>query len=581
VIYKAACIQYNPQLNDFSGNLAELAGFIEEAAASGAALVVCPEMALTGYHYESREHIRPYTDTIPGRATSTIGEVCRRYGAFVVVGMAERDADTDLFYISAALIGPDGFIGRYRKMHLWETETKWATAGDLGFPVWETKIGRITINICMDAAYFESARIPALKGADVMAFPTNSSSQSVALLQGRAESNGLYVVSANRSGEECGFHMVGASAVWGPGGDKLAEAPVVLPGDNAPKGLIVYADIDTARYQNPGKRRQLERRPELYRELMLSVTPWSREGEKPSCEVGVASIQYEPERVNRTANYNKLETLLAQASVEGAYAASSVKLAVLPELSLLGPPERIGVEEAFRSAESLDGGTVELMKELASRYRTHLVFGMIERDGPRLYNTALLINPEGHMEGHYRKAHLSATERLWAGTGDSFPVFHSDELGAVGILIGEDAAFEETSGIMAVKRANLIAVPSAWRGQYGSWLNLAPNLSQHPYPPQAMTAWNALAMQSQAVTIVANYTGGETGCFGGSGIYGVDPLYGLDRTITSDASPCAVVGAIRPVPSDWWFHQQKLLLTRRPTRYQELVRRHTDQPSLF
>src|SRR4051794_8660445 len=165
--WKTACISFNPQLNERGSNIEALSALVEEAAQQGAKFIVTPEMATTGYHYRDREAIRPFVDTIPGQTTAIFSSICCQYNAYIVLSFPEVDPSTDLFYISAALIGPSGWIGTYRKIHLWECEAHWAAPGDLGVSVFETAIGRIAIIICMDSIYFETARLAALQGADI------------------------------------------------------------------------------------------------------------------------------------------------------------------------------------------------------------------------------------------------------------------------------------------------------------------------------------------------------------------------------------------------------------------------------
>src|SRR5690625_1043032 len=117
--FKAACIQFNPILNERDNNIEELLKLVYEAAENGAKLIVTPEMATTGYYYPNRHAIQPFVDTIPGITTARFEEVCRVFNIYVVIGMPEVDTETDIYYNAAALIGPDGYIGKYRKIHLW------------------------------------------------------------------------------------------------------------------------------------------------------------------------------------------------------------------------------------------------------------------------------------------------------------------------------------------------------------------------------------------------------------------------------------------------------------------------------
>ena len=164
--YKAAAIQFDPKMGDKERNVAEQIKMDREAAQNGAKLIVNPEMGCTGYCWYNREEVLPQVETIPGPTTDRFGEVARSFGCWIVANIAEVDPRTNIFYNSFALLGPDGLIGKYRKVHPFVAEPKWAKDGDLGFPVWETDIGNIAGVICMDGFFVESIKVPALKGVD-------------------------------------------------------------------------------------------------------------------------------------------------------------------------------------------------------------------------------------------------------------------------------------------------------------------------------------------------------------------------------------------------------------------------------
>lgn len=568
--FKAACVQFNPQLNCSEDNVAALLRVVEEAAREGARLIVTPEMATTGYHYRDREAIRPFVDTIPGRTTERFAEICRLYDTYIVLSMPEADAKTDLYYISAALIGPDGVIGTYRKTHLWECEARWAAAGDLGIPVFATHIGNIAITICMDSVYYETARSAALGGADILAFPTNSSSQSIAVLQARAEANGLYVASANRSNKELGFHMVGGSAVWSPLGTKLAEAEVMACPDRVcDEPAIVYAEIDPSLYRNPAKERLKERRSGLYKDIMLSHSPWDERRNRQPRQVRAVLAQYEPVPGDKQANVRKMLQFIPDRADPGQAAAD---LVVFPELSVTGPVDSLTPETIRDISEHIDGDSVALFRRAARERQTHLVFGFVEREGDRLYNSAVLIDDAGEVAGTYRKTHLQADERRWAHPGDRIAVFSTEKLGSIGVMIGYDAAFPEVAGVLAAQRADMIAIPSSWRRQFSCALATDPLLTRHPYPDGAVTAWAGIAVGAQAYTLAANYVGTAAPYGGRSAMYTLDPFYGLDRPIIASAhGEEAVSVAFTTIQPDWWFNQQKLLDSRKPHHYTIMI----------
>src|SRR5437660_12772137 len=115
--YRVAAIQYDPTLGEKERNAADLLRLAGEAASNGARLIVLPEMATTGYCWESRAEIAPYVEPVPGPTTERFQQVAARYGSIIALGLPEVDPTTDVYYNSLALLGPEGVIGTYRKIH--------------------------------------------------------------------------------------------------------------------------------------------------------------------------------------------------------------------------------------------------------------------------------------------------------------------------------------------------------------------------------------------------------------------------------------------------------------------------------
>src|SRR5258708_6019988 len=223
--YRVAAIQFNPLLGKKAENVERLLQLVEEAALQEARLIVLPEMATTGYCWLSREEIAPYVEPIPGPTTERFQALAARYNCFIALSMAEVDPATDVYYNAQALIGPEGIVGTYRKVHSYISELRWARDGDLGFPVWETPLGRLAGMICMDAMYFESARIPALHGADVILFSTNwvDEHSPSSWWMTRALENGVYIIAANRSDVERSTEFSGGACILDPDGSIQAS----------------------------------------------------------------------------------------------------------------------------------------------------------------------------------------------------------------------------------------------------------------------------------------------------------------------------------------------------------------------
>ncbi|MCP3028910.1 nitrilase-related carbon-nitrogen hydrolase [Halobacillus sp. A5] len=570
--FKAASIQFNPKLNRRNANIRELKSRVKQAAEQGAKLIVTPEMATTGYHYLDRSAISTYVDTIPGLTTDQFSEIAEEYNVYIVIGMAEEDLETGLYYNSAALVGPEGFIGKYRKIHQWVVENYWSCWGDTGCPVYETQIGKIAMIICQDSTYLESARLAAVNGADILCFPTNSSSASISMLQHWAEMNGLYVVSANRSDKEEDFQMIGASAIWSPYGHKVVEAPISRVEEGSGPDRVM-GKINPAHYQNPAKDRLLERRMDSYKDLMLFLGPWDYTKNTQSRHIKAAAVQYEPVIGNKEINLNKVIQLIEEKVEE------DVQLIVLPEVSVIGPVKTKKKQDIHDYAETDDGPTIREMKRLAKEKKVHIVFGFAEKELPHYYNSAVLISPVGEVIGKHRKIHLDDWDEHWATPGNQIFITPVNGFGRVGMMIGYDAVFPEVASVLAVKRADMICVPTSWNGQYGVELAMNEKMFAKPYPDGTVSTWDAVAKGAQSFTIVANFVGTEHDFKGRSAIYNLDQNYTEDETvITSGKEQEVLVNSFHTMKTDWWLDQEKLILTRRTAFYKPLV---TREPPFF
>ena len=234
---------------------------VEEAARNDAKLIVLVEMATTAYCFFDRAEIAPYVEPIPGPTTERFGELAARYGCYIVVGMPEVDPETDIYYNSLALVGPEGVVGKYRKTHSFISENTWAKDGDLDLPVFRTELGNLGSLICMDASFPETARVLALRGADVICFPTNwllEKAPAPAWIT-RAFENGVYLIAADRWGNERTVEFSGGSAVIDPDG-------AIQSYRDTGNGIVYgYIDIAKARDKkfvaNETGDKLLERRP--------------------------------------------------------------------------------------------------------------------------------------------------------------------------------------------------------------------------------------------------------------------------------------------------------------------------------
>jgi len=571
--YHVAAIQFEPQLGRVEENVARILALCEEAARRGCRLLVLPEMATSGYCFYSRKELAPFVEPIPGPSTERLGRLAAQHGCYIVIGLPEVDLESSIFYNSAALIGPRGLVGKMRKVHLYVADTPYAAEGNLGFPVWPTEIGRIAVQVCMDASYPEATRVAALQGADVVCLPTNDMGQRAPTTDWltRAFESGVYFVAANRYGLERGVQFIGGSCVLGPDGEMLA----VRDGGDG----IVEAEVDLVRTRerrfawDAGGDKLRERRPQWYGDLALSPLLWPmREARdiynhRPlpaggRCGVAVVQTAGAPDRPAQAREW--AENLVCTAVAE---ADATIDLVVLPELALVSDPRR-----ADECAEPLPGPTSEWAATLARKLGLHLALGLPERATDRLYNSAALIGPEG-VVGVYRKLHLGPFDRPWAAPGDAGLRVWDLPMARVGLLIGHDAMFPEASRCLAVQGADLICAPSAVRGPLprdvpDTEIPLPAEVQQTPCAAY-WHLWRVRAGENNSYLAFANRS--DHGCMGWSGIFGPD-LYCFPREERVIAGPAEGAAGLVIDSGDYPLPNQPNL-----ARFKELIRMRRPQ----
>ena len=244
---------------DREDNRQRLAQKIALLAQQGAELIVLQELR-NGLYFCDEEHVERFdqAEPIPGPSTEFYGELAKRYGIVIVTSLFERRT-AGLYHNTAVVIERDGSIaGKYRKMHIPDDpgyyEKFYFTPGDLGFEPIQTSIGRLGVLVCWDQWYPEAARLMALRGAELLIYPTaigfdsndtpdEQQRQRTAwqtVQRGHAVANGLPVVTVNRVGWETDIQFWGTSFACGPQGELLYEAP-------ADKEAEAIIDIDMQR----------------------------------------------------------------------------------------------------------------------------------------------------------------------------------------------------------------------------------------------------------------------------------------------------------------------------------------------
>jgi len=463
-VYKAAAVQFGPKLCDIKANVNRQIEMDREAARAGAKLIVNIEMGNSGYCFYNREEVSAVVETIPGPSTAKFEEVARSFGCYIVVNLPEVDANTGNYYNSFCLVGPDGYIGKYRKVHPFVAEPKWAKDGDLGFPVWQTDIGNIAGVICMDGFFNESIKVPMLKGADVIVYPTNWLLEKCPCPTWitRTFENGVYWIAADRYNLERTVQFSGGSCILNP--DGTIQAHTQKHGDD-----IVYGEIDIAKARDKSfmggpENKVKDRRPDQYYALMRNPYKWNPfsffglydheplpEGKKSK----LVSAQMASIPGNIKDNLKTMESLLSKAG-------GNVDLIVFPELATTGIPKN--KSEAANLAEDLaTGPTVKKLTELSKKKGSYIVTGIAENANGALYNSAVLVGPKG-LIGKYRKLHLTSADKAWALPGDLGLPYFDIPAGRVGLLIGYDLVMSEPARCLSIDGCDVICVPAALKG---------------------------------------------------------------------------------------------------------------------
>ncbi len=250
-------------------NLQKLAKGIAQAAQRGAELVVLQELHNTPYFCQTENpDLFDLAEPIPGPSTDFFGTLARQFGVVIVTSLFERRA-AGLYHNTAVVIEKDGTIaGKYRKMHIPDDpayyEKFYFTPGDLGFEPIDTSVGRLGVQVCWDQWYPEGARLMALRGADLLIYPTAIGYESsdtpeeqarqreawTTVQRGHAVANGLPVIAVNRTGHEPdpsgqthGIQFWGSSFVAGPQGEFLYRAEI-------DEEVVAIVDIDLQRSEN-------------------------------------------------------------------------------------------------------------------------------------------------------------------------------------------------------------------------------------------------------------------------------------------------------------------------------------------
>lgn len=236
---KIVIVQMEPLLGEVEVNRAAIQTFMEQAGEQDPDLVVFPELCTSGYVL-SQTLLTRTSEPIPGQTTDMLETQAKRFDTVIVAGINEQSSNC--YYNSAVILTPNGDLSTYRKVHLFKREKERFKPGAT-FPVVKTEKANIGVMICFDWFFPETTRILALKGADIIAHPSNlvppHPTKGLAI---RALENKVFTVTANRIGREGDLTFLGHSKVVTPTGDTIAKAS-----KNSKELVTVDIDLKKAR----------------------------------------------------------------------------------------------------------------------------------------------------------------------------------------------------------------------------------------------------------------------------------------------------------------------------------------------
>jgi predicted amidohydrolase len=257
--------QFRPIFGQVERNLSRIVSKLTEVNAD---IIVLPELAFTGYYFESRSELAQLAEEINISPTiEQLTSLCKKNEFYLVTGFAERWNDN--LYNSSVLIGPGGPIHTYRKLHLFNLEKKWFNPGDKPLTVNEIRGINIGMMVCFDWSFPEVTRTLALLGADLICHPSNLVlDYCQQTMISRCIENGVFAITANRFGADNRAHgqlkFTGKSQIVAPKGKLLFRAA-----SQREQLHILEVDVRLAKDKKMTDLNHIieDRRPEFYKYL--------------------------------------------------------------------------------------------------------------------------------------------------------------------------------------------------------------------------------------------------------------------------------------------------------------------------
>ncbi len=265
---KVALAQMTCIKADKNKNINKMRTFAEKARKEKAKLVVFPELSLTDYVI--RDLLYELAEPVPGPSVEKIAEIAKENKLYMVFGMPEKSEKAEsVIYNTAVLVGPRGYIGKYRKMYLPThsvfEEKRYFRPG-YETPVFETELGKIGLIICYDVFFPEVSRALKLKGAQIIvcisASPAVRRNFFETLTAARAIENNTFVIYVNLVGIEEGLQFWGGSRIISPSGSIIKKAKY-----NEEDFVVGEIDLDDIRHIAAFVPTIRDLRPEIYQKL--------------------------------------------------------------------------------------------------------------------------------------------------------------------------------------------------------------------------------------------------------------------------------------------------------------------------
>lgn len=445
---KIATVHFCPKLGDVEVNTQRLSELTEQAAKNCAKIIVHTEMAVSGYSFFSRSEIARVAETIPGAITNRFGKISKQYGIYVVVGMPEYDPESNLFFNSAALIGPDGnVVGKYRK-HNNLLEASYNAEVLTAVPTFRTPYGRVGIVICADLLYSQFPRLAAISGADILLAPANVGI-TTDFLRVRAYENDFAIVVANRFGTEIkgsekdiftqesftipspwayDFSYDSRSVIMTRTGDALADI-------SEPADTIGYADLPIT----TSKRFPVSRRPKLYSLIAqdtLEPYTFKQLGLPAPAIFAATAVDPGPSQTPWETAITSMRNALTAAGSGGRV----LKIIVLPASHFQEPdPEGIRKFQEFSRVNNVD---------------------IVASFGKTVPPTSQLITPSCEIYT-YARTHKGCDESIPENKLSDYFFIADRSYGRLALLHDKDMFAPETAMVMAKMGVDIIAVSAA------------------------------------------------------------------------------------------------------------------------